>query len=74
MVAHRRRQDLVERPEQSLHQIRFGTIRRNRRQIGALETSQLNSTIQSNIIYNSPLSNFTNLIEPNDSLILLYQI
>lgn len=67
MVAHRRRQDLVERPEQSLHQIRFGTIRRNRRHTNRSIRDFTNSTIQSNITYNSPLSNFTNLIEPNDS-------
>lgn len=70
MVAHRR-QNLVEWPEQSLHQIRFGAIRRNRRLANrVLDAPQLTSTNQSDITYNSPLSNFTNLTEstePNDT-------
>ncbi|CAL1672890.1 unnamed protein product [Lasius platythorax] len=68
MVAHRRRQDLVERPEQSLHQIRLGGIRRDRRRANHTSDAQLLvSADQPDALLNSPLYNFINLLESTEA-------
>lgn len=68
MVAHKRRQDLVERSEQSLHQIRLRSIRCDRRRANqTTDTPILISADQSDALFNSSLYNFINPLEPTES-------